>query len=101
MESFTKQKYEKFRIVGDFKNQLESGEILVSESCTVIGKNKRNRDVSTEILDPSTIQVNGSQLSIIVTNGDPLASPYIISFRGQINIDHKWEIDVKMLIEKT
>ncbi|RLI53329.1 MAG: hypothetical protein DRP09_16015 [Candidatus Thorarchaeota archaeon] len=103
IEKFTKQSYEEFTIAADFSNNMEAGEVIVNQTVTAIDAS--GNDVSTEILDQSTVGNDGAQqVRVLVRAGEETAgvSPYKITFYCETdNIpEHKWELDVRMVVKE-
>ena len=107
LDKFTKQSFEEFRISADFGNNFQAKESLVIGSCTVTAADKDGNDVSSTVLDGTTIAtadgatsgVALSALQVLVKAGSESESPYKITCQGVTDKGHKWELDVRMVIK--
>jgi len=102
MEKFEKQSYEEFPIAADFVNVMDSSESLTLSSCAVEAEDKDGSDVSSTVLDQTTLKVDGTQLKIVCKAGSESKSPYKITFKGVTDATppNKWEVDVRMEVEE-
>jgi len=103
IEKFTKQSYEEFTIAADFSENMRDGEVIVLQ--TVSAVDAAGDDVSTTILDQDTIANDGAhQVQVLVMAGEETAgiSPYKITFYCETdNVpEHKWELDVRMVVKE-
>ena len=114
MADVTKQSYEEFRIHADFGLNMESGEVLVVGSCTVVCTDKDGVDVTTTLLDDTTKAViNGdavptgsgvasAALQVLIKGGSESASPYKYTFKGVTDLipPNKWEKDISLKLKE-
>lgn len=103
IEKFSKQSYEEFTIAADFSNNMETGEVIASQ--VVVAIDSAGTDVSTIVLDQATVANNGEhQVQVLVRAGEETAgvSPYKITFKCVTDTvpEHKWELDVKMVVKE-
>jgi len=98
--SIVKQIWEEFTIAGDFTDQASTGETAVLSGSEVAVEDKDGTDVSTTLLDQSTIAVDGTQLLIRLRAGINTASPYKVTFRILTSLGNQWEIDVSVRIRE-
>lgn len=99
IEKFKKQSYEEFSIGGDFSANFDDGTIISSQ--TVTATDVSGTDVSTEVLDQSTISNDGaSMVNVLVRAGEEANQPYKITFRCVDSMGYKWELDVKMEVKE-
>lgn len=98
LDNFTKQSYESFIISANFENNMATGETLVLASCSVSAVDTNGNDVSTTVLDQTSIAVSGTKLQVRVRAGVEGSSPYKITFKVVTSIPNQWEKDVQMTI---
>ena len=98
-EIFEKQPWEEFSIWGDFIDNKETGETADLVTSSVVAEDKDGTDVSTTVLDQTTIAVSGTRLEIKVRAGTASVSPYKITFKIGTSLGNKWEVDVMMKIK--
>ena len=103
IEKFSKQSYEAFTIAADFSNNMEDGEVITNRTVSAI--DAAGTDVSTEILDQTTVASDGAhQVFVLVRDGEETAgiSPYKITFYCETDTSpaHKWELDVRMVVKE-
>lgn len=98
LDKFTKQPYEKFVIAGEFNRVLELGESLTSPTVTSIDINDES-DSTADIIETSTIQVDGSQVKVQCKGGVD-GETHKITIRTETNLNNKWEVDAEINIEE-
>jgi len=107
VDSFSKQPYEAFVIYGDIVDVQLAGEAIAIGNSSVVAEDKDGNDVSTVVLDQSTIAVGDSPdggtsniLQIQCRAGVGTESPYKVSFKMETDQNNKWEVDVKMKVKE-
>jgi len=108
MADITKQSYEEFRVDVDFGLNFAAGEALVLGSCDVVCEDKDGTDVSSTLLDDTTlVLVTGSEsevaqagLQVLIKGGSEAASKYKYTFYGVTSLGHKWEKDIFMKVKE-
>ncbi len=100
ISKFKKQAYESFPTYGNFENVLMTGETIVVGSSAALCVDADGNDVSTTVLDPSSLQVQGGKLVVRCRDGSESASPYIITFRIYTTDNNKYETDLQMTIKE-
>lgn len=118
MADITKQSYEEFRIHADFGLNMEAGEALVVGSCTVVCEDKDGTDVTSALLDATTMAVINanaiddpdspglgvpdSALQVLIRAGSQTAEPYKFTFKGVTDLTppNKWELDISCRIRE-
>ena len=110
MADITKQSYEEFRIDVDFGLNMEVGEALVLNNCTIICVDKDDTDVTATLLDIGTktlitgteSKVVNAGLQVVIKGGSESAEPYKYTFKGETDLSpsNKWEQDLTMRIRE-
>lgn len=97
MESTEKQPWEEFTLEADFSLNMQSDETLSNPTVTAVDKN--GTDVSTTFLDTNTVQASGQSVFCLIRGGTEDVQPYIVTFRAETSVNHKWELDVKIKVK--
>jgi len=97
LERVYKQPSEKFKIVVDFADVLETGDIINSINSTVKAFDGVT-DVSSTILDGS-LSVSGSAISQVIKAGDD-AKTYKITFTAQTDSGYIYEYDLLLIVKE-
>lgn len=106
---FKKQGYEYYTIAANFALNMDiaGGEDLVLNNCSVVAEDVDGNDVSTVVLDQSSIAIGlvgddeVGQLKILIRAGVVAESPYKLTFyTGDTSSSEGWEQDIFMTIKE-
>lgn len=99
METINKYPEERFVIAGDFrKAPAQAGEELLLISCTATAVDKHGHDASADILTVGTLVADGTRLSVRCKNGDPVKSPYQVTFTMETTLNNCYITKLEIMI---
>lgn len=104
----TKQPWESWFVWGSILNVQEATETIVTLNSQILAMDKDGKDAQGVIVDMSTVvegddpdgSYSNNMLGVRLQGGDPLKSPYHITFKMKTSLDNQYEAEMKIKVKE-